>query len=135
MFNRHASKPNEQLTLIQRDIDELKDMGRETRTTLLGRDGMPGLMINFATLCQRVSGIETILNNDIAHLSAKMDTMFTAQEVMNQQRNMAQSDLKAKEESNTVRWSDLLKDWVKPIVVTIITAILTYFIVTSGVAK
>ena len=128
MFSRRTTQPNEQLTLIQRDIDELKEMGRETRTILAGRDGMPGLMINFATLCQRVSGIETILNNDIAHLSAKMDTMFTSQEVTTQQRNMSQAEIKAKEDSNTVRWSDVLKDWVKPIITGVILSTILYFL-------
>ena len=111
------------------------EMGKDTKTVLNGKDGLPGLVTNFATLCQRVTGIEAILNNDIAHLSAKMDVMFTSQTVMTEQRYQAQADLKAKEETNTVKWSDLLKDWVKPIVVTIITAILTYFIVTSGIAR
>jgi hypothetical protein len=65
MFSRHATKQNGQLTLIQRDVDELKGMVREMQTSLSGSGGAPGLLINFATLCQRVSSIETILGNDI----------------------------------------------------------------------
>ncbi len=128
MFSRHATKQNGQLTLIQRDVDELKGMVREMQTSLSGSGGAPGLLTNFATLCQRVSSIETILGNDIAHLNAKMDTMFTSQQIMTEQRNQSQAELKAKEDSNTVKWSDVLKDWVKPVITGLILSTLLYFL-------
>lgn len=125
---RLSTDSNAQLDGIKEDIRELREMIKENRTALVGKDGVPGLVGNFASLCQRVSSIETILQNDIAHLSAKVDLMFTSQGVVTEQYNMSQAKLKAREDANVVTWSDVLKDWIKPIITGIVLSVLLYFL-------
>jgi hypothetical protein len=132
------TKQDEQFGTILAKVDDIQKMTTENRNVLLGKDGSPGLVGNFVGLCARVSGLEQLLNNDIAHLSAKIDMMFSQHEVkesaINEIEITALKRVKELEDANTVKRTDLLREWVKPILVSILTAVLVWFIVTNGIA-
>ena len=126
MPEKDSSQEAVNLELMAHKIEEVKELAKENRTALLGSSGQPGLVINFATLCTRVANIEQdvdkLMNNDLVHIEAKIDELLKAQKP-------------SKDDGDSVKWSEIMKEWVKPVVVSILTAILVYFIVTSGIAK
>lgn len=133
------AKQDEHLGVILAKLENIEKTTTENRNTLLGKDGAPGLVGNFSALCARVSGLEQLLNNDIAHINAKIDLLFTQHEskvmAVEARDAVAQKRIQELEDANTVKKTDVLKEWVKPVVVSILTAVLVYFIVTNGIAK
>ena len=106
------------------DVCELKSITKEMQSTLTGKGDAPGVVGNIALLRQRMAGLEAIINNDLKHMSAKFDLMLSSRDM-----------LTAAKQKDVVTKGDILKDWVKPVITSIVTAILLYFIITNGIAQ
>lgn len=120
-----ATKSNSaNIELLMHDIEELKDIVKEYRVYLTGKDGAPGLIGNFSTMCAKMASMELLFQKDMANMQSKIDLMFANMNKTNEER-----------QDNNVKYSDVLKEWLKPVITAIITGILTYFIITSGIAK
>lgn len=116
------------LALIQQQLAELKSMTLENRHILVGRDGNPGLVGNVALLRDRICLLEGSIKNDLAHAQAKYDLMLESRDRLRLQKDEQQKE-------NTLTKGEIFSRWLMPIILQIITAILVYFIVTSGLAQ
>lgn len=121
--------------LILHELKEIKDITIENRVAIVGKDGNPGLVGKFNALCTRVDGLDMILHNDLAHIQAKMDIMFDSITTAEKLKADSKTIVDKVKDDNTVTWSAILKDWVKPVITAVLTAILVYFVVTNGLAK
>jgi len=133
MFRRTQTPTDGNMQTLQQNIEELKCMVTENRHILNGRDGSPGLVGNFALLKEELSGLKTLLTNDLAHMSARMDLMFNSRDNVSLTKEQLTEQLQLERDRGKLSSGEILKDWVKPVITSIITAILVYFIVTSGI--
>ena len=124
MATRRSSNSETSLDRIEDDIRDLKDMVTENRHVLIGRDVNPGVIGNMAILRERLCALETLMSNDLKHLQARFDIMFQGQDLLQRQQ-----------QQDVVTKGEILKEWIKPIIVSIATAVLVYFIVTAGLAN
>lgn len=133
-----SKKDDTTLDLILQEVRETKRLAEENNKSINGYAGQPGLYSLYNAACNRIDSIEKLLSNDIAHLAAKMDMVLANHVEMDRAVSQATTSKNLKieqlESSNTVKWSEILKEWVKPVIVAIITAALTYLIVTQNLA-
>lgn len=122
---------NDNIAHMQRDICEIKEAVKENTTILNGRGNEPGLVGKFEIFKQELSGkidsVKSLLTNDLAHISARMDLEFSSREKL----QLALEEKRNVIDKENVTHSELLKEWLKPVVVAILVSILTYLI-TNG---
>lgn len=133
MAEKTKREINEELVL--HELKEIKDITMENRVAIVGKDGNPGLVGKFNAMCTRVDNLDLMLHNDLAHIQAKMDIMFAGQAAREKIRIENQAIADEAKKDDIVTWSSVLKDWIKPIITALLTAILVYFVVTNGLAN
>lgn len=134
MATKKSSNSNAQMDLLVYEMTEIKELTREHKVALVGKDGIPGLVGNYASMCLRVESLEKLLQNDLAHIQATLDvklqSLINTFEIRFQQKDIIDT---AKEEGrkmaeevkkeNTVTWSSLLRDWFKPVATALVTSL------------
>lgn len=133
MAEKTKREINEELVL--HELKEIKDITMENRVAIVGKDGNPGLVGKFNAMCTRMDNLDLMLHNDLAHIQAKMDIMFAGQAATEKTRIENQAIADKVKNDDIVTWSSVLKDWIKPIITALLTAILVYFVVTNGLAN
>ena len=131
MAEEMSSLTEKRVEALEKDISDTKSAVRENRDLLVGTGGNIGVCGNIELLKVQVESMNTLLTNDLKHIAARIDIMFASRDLLMNAKEAAQE---VKNDGN-VTSKEVLKEWVKPIVTAVITAILLYFIITSGLAK
>mgnify|MGYP001146972842 CR=1 FL=1 len=124
MVNNEPSANGERLTLIQSQLVDLKGMVTENTEILKGKGSNCGVVGNLKILAERFSSLESIMNNDLKHLQAKIDISIQQQDALQLAREKVYNE-KAKQ---NLTWTEVLKEWLKPVIVALIVASASYFL-------
>lgn len=116
------SSNNERFEALQHDIDEIKTVSKENRDALLGRVDCPGIITNLALMNERLGTMEKLTSNHLAHMSEKMDLMLAWRD-----------KLQLEKDSTQVSWTEIMKEWIKPLITGAIAAIIYAILARSGV--
>lgn len=101
------------LERIEKNISEVKSIATENRDAILGKVGCPGVITTLAVMTEQLKSMETLTNNHLAHLAQQYEMMFQSRD-----------DLQLERDKGQVTWQEILKDWAKPIITAISTALI-----------
>ena len=127
---RETSRKEKNIAVMQKSLDNIERMVMQNCQAISGHGTMLGLVGEVALLKEKIHSVETMLTNDMKHLAAKVDVMFERREMM----DTTQAKFQLERDAGKMSKSEILSDWVKPVLVSIVTAILVYLIVTAGLA-
>ena len=115
---------DERLTSIQSQLTDLKGMVTENTEILKGKGSDCGVVGNLKILAVRFSSLESLMNNDLKHLQAKMDISLKQQNALQLAREKVHNE-KAKQ---NLTWTEVLKEWLKPVIVALIVPAASYLL-------
>lgn len=110
--------------LLLAEVREVKQIALENRDAILGKVGCPGLVTTLALFEGRMQALELLTNNHLKHLTEKFDLMISSRDL-----------LQAAKDGDKVNWSEILKEWLKPVITAISVAIILAILSRSGVIK
>jgi hypothetical protein len=116
------SPEGKQIEGLEKEILEIKQMTMENRDALLGKVGCPGVLTTLALFEGRMQALETLTSNHLKHLNEKFDLMMLNRDM-----------LQAARDKDKVNWSDILKEWAKPVITAIAVAIILAILSRSGI--
>lgn len=128
MDGAERSRIEAEIEQLRCDIGELKSMVGENRAILVGRDGNLGLVANVALVSSKMDSIQTMVTNDMAHMTAQMDLMFNSRDTVQQAREELRAEISNLQQGDNVKWKSVLLDWMKPVITAVITAITVYLL-------
>lgn len=110
------------LERIEKSLEEVKAIALENKDAILGKVGCPGVVTTLAVLTTQMQAMEKLTSNHLAHLAEQYDLMFNSRDTLQLERDKTQ-----------LSWTEIAKEWVKPAVTAVTTAIILAILSKVGI--